>query len=1141
MILKIFCRKAFFYSFPITFFLGALGCWQKTETYSKTRLTKTPPPLISESLSKEETLLSFHTQESKKDDFCQNHQFPESCQDPRPLLPRTAEGAEGFEDLETGPVMEPLASAIITQKNLIQSVSKDSVHAMKCEDVKGFITTTFRWDLEYTKVSHPFTHELIENTLANYIKELDSLSIYFSKEDLGKIHQKYSESLWPDIQNGSCESLHKIYQIFQKKRKQRLPQIMTTLGTITEEDLESLQEQLIEEIRGIRPISPFSEERSHQRDPYSEFSSEAQMDQHVKDRIFFLIRALLSDYLHEPISYFDQLAHSGQRLQKPHHISGSFQKILVSAKEYLDQLGSDIPLSTISEALKWAMVQDDKKIQELKESKTKDPLEPYVSFSQAFFKSYEEQNMTCEDLYHTTKGALEHHLSYATLQNTPSLYITPELTEKILDVYMSQMDRHKLFFSKEDQESIWNRYGSRLHTYIANRQCQPVLEIAHLFARRVEERLAMLKQMVYMHHDFSLEESVAAYVDIKDLPTSSKQKEYLRKRIKYLLFRELGPEPPTEQTLATAQDKVLKELTKHQVLAHSMELSRLYEKFANSVMGAMDHFSNFFFKESAVDLISLLTGELSGVGLRVDLTEDNDYVLVEGIISGGGAEDSGKIKVGDHLVAVRQNERHAPWKLISDLPDETPLHYIRGPVDTKVHLRIRRPLNQEKTSYREFEVTLTRKKILVQPRLAPYHLFTIDHPLNSQGVKVGWVKVDQFTPSGGGVSFRVGEAIENLKNQGAQVAIIDLRDNSGGELNEAVKMINLFARPQTTLRMKGVQAASLNPRTGQVIPAQIVEDVLNASNHSHDHLAIPLVILLNRLSASASEVVAQAMVAHGRGIIIGEDFTQGKGSVQSVVPRFLLPLKWENKAIYNLYPDKDKLARELFPPQKAQHLAKLTYSLYYGADGSSIQQKGVASDLTLPSLSAIMGYLTQRHNKHALQSSQLDQDLSLNLGFRPPEIIKKLQSLLQERLTQNPLMKRAQRIAQSHQAQELIPGKEVRVSLKIKEAYELSLEEKQDLSFTDKLEEILIENGRLYNELSKKDAPTKELAENLKMKDFILKEALQIAADYYLLCRGSSPHSSAELLADGCTAEAEMKSQDSALKTTQKSAALSSP
>lgn len=336
-----------------------------------------------------------------------------------------------------------------------------------------------------------------------------------------------------------------------------------------------------------------------------------------------------------------------------------------------------------------------------------------------------------------------------------------------------------------------------------------------------------------------------------------------------------------------------------------------FSTFENSFATAIDPHTNYFSPQDSESFNDDMNLSLEGIGAV--LTSDDEYTTVHELIPGSPAEHSKKLKPKDRIVGVRQADGHYDdiigWRL------NEVVKKIKGPKGTKVTLEIERG---DGASAKSFSVQLVRDKIRLQDREAKGEVKTA-----YDGSHVGVISVKSFYTD---LHLDIKRELDRLKAQHVSAVIIDLRSDGGGLLPEAVDSTGLF--------IKDGPVVVVRDAVGNELP-QNDQD----SSVAYDG---PLVVMVNRLSASSSEIMAAALRDYGRAIIVG-DTTFGKGTVQ------------QNRPLSRIY------------DISGDTLGSIHYTLgkFYRINGGSTQLEGVVPDIVLPGLVDDLEY-GERTEKNAL-------------------------------------------------------------------------------------------------------------------------------------------------------------------------------
>ncbi|MFM9001855.1 MAG: carboxy terminal-processing peptidase, partial [Opitutia bacterium] len=316
--------------------------------------------------------------------------------------------------------------------------------------------------------------------------------------------------------------------------------------------------------------------------------------------------------------------------------------------------------------------------------------------------------------------------------------------------------------------------------------------------------------------------------------------------------------------------------------------------------------STFMSGQSLEEFEIAMRNSLCGIGAT--LSDEDGYCVIKDILPGGPLDQSGKAKAGDKIIAVGQAD--GPFEDIVGMRLDRAISRIRGKQGTTVRITLEKAAGGRET------VSLKRDQIKLVGQLASARFFEM--PSGKDYVKVGVVDLPSFygkNPDGTGSSptADVEELIGKLRAMGMQALIMDLRRNGGGLLTEAVDLSGLFIPKGSVLQVRDSQGRQEDYRD------------------ENDKVAWdgPLVVLTSKRSASASEIFAGAMRDHRRGIVVGDQTTHGKGSVQNII----------------------ELSRF---DRKLKSAVKVTIQKWYAPSGSSIQLKGVPADIVVPSVWSVL-------------------------------------------------------------------------------------------------------------------------------------------------------------------------------------------
>ena len=485
------------------------------------------------------------------------------------------------------------------------------------------------------------------------------------------------------------------------------------------------------------------------------------------------------------------------------------------------------------------------------------------------------------------------------------------LSAEIFKRYLDNLDPGKLYFTAADVDQL-SRYRTTLDDAIRSGEVTPAFDIFTLYQTRVRERIARARAM--LNEDiFRFDGQDRWNYDRKDAPWAANATELdaLWKqsvRNDWLRLKLAGKQP----------DDIRKTLDKRYASTaksvDQLNASDAFQTFLNAYTNTIDPHTDYFDTREAERFNQLMSQSLEGIGAQ--LQKQDDVVVIRELIPGGPAILSGKLKAGDRIVAVGQGtdgpmEDVVGWR-IDDVVDK-----IKGAKGTQVRLDIV-PAEAVLDS-KPNRIVLKRAKIRLEEQAAKGEVITVPGTDGQPERRIGVVKLPAFYEDWEGrrrnsddyasASRDVAKLLKGFREQKLDGVVIDLRNNGGGSLNEAVALTGLFIDK------------------GPVVQAKESGGRVQVDGDTDAGVAWdgPLAVLINRGSASASEIFAGAIQDYGRGLIIGET-SFGKGTVQNLV-------------------DLDRWPR---PDGQRFGQVKLTIAQFFLPGGSSTQNKGVVPDIKFP-------------------------------------------------------------------------------------------------------------------------------------------------------------------------------------------------
>jgi carboxyl-terminal processing protease len=486
-----------------------------------------------------------------------------------------------------------------------------------------------------------------------------------------------------------------------------------------------------------------------------------------------------------------------------------------------------------------------------------------------------------------------------------------ELSRRFLKNYLDQLDYNHLFFTQKDVDAFETKYATELDDDILLGNPNPAFEIWDIYTKRVEERAAKVKELLKQNFDFKSDRTVELNRQKSPWPKDDAEAEQLwSDRIEGEFLQEKLTEHPVEPPLKVITRRY------NQLLRNIHEQTRedVVKTFLDVLAQTYDPHSNYLSKS---DLESFnIQMRLSLVGIGAELRSEEGYAKIMDLVPGGPAQKDARLKVGDRISAVAQGDKE--FTDVIDMKLDKVVELIRGKKGTTVRLRVV-PAHSTATKI----IDIVRDEVKLKDKAASAEI--IERPdAQSQPQRLGWIRLPSFyadmeragAKGAASTTQDVLTLLNRLKQENISGLVIDLRNNGGGSLEEAVNLTGLFIKKGPVVQERDSNGNPHVNRT-QKTSVQVYDG--------------PLIVLTNRLSASASEIFAAALQDYGRAVIVGDDSTFGKGTVQTMleIGRFI-PFLGSNSS------DAGAL--------------KLTIQKFYRIAGGSTQLHGVTSDIKLPSL-----------------------------------------------------------------------------------------------------------------------------------------------------------------------------------------------
>jgi carboxyl-terminal processing protease len=641
-----------------------------------------------------------------------------------------------------------------------------------------------------------------------------------------------------------------------------------------------------------------------------------------------------------------------------------------------------------------------------------------------------EYSSQCIDIIH----ALErHHYSEKTLNN--------EISSIILNRYIKQLDPMRQLFTLSDINRF-NQYQFRFDNELKKGNLDIGFEIFNLYLARSAEKLEYILSLIKTWEkdlDFTQDDSLVIDDDLLQWRLDKQSlyslwKSDLKNHIISMIL-----DDQDEASIADTLEKTYSNRLKHLLQTNSGDV---FQIFMNSVTSSFDPHTQYFPPNASEDFDIHMSLSLEGIGAV--LQNEYEFTKVVRLIPKGPADKSNLLMPGDKIIGVGQGEDGEIKDAIGQRID-TVVKMIRGPKNTFVRLKI---IPSEKTDTTK-TIQIKREKVKLEEQAARKDIITLSHP-NNPPLKIGIIEIPTFyldfnaynkgDPEYKSTTKDVQKLLFELKQENIDGLIVDLRDNGGGSLKEANDLTGLFLKSGPTVQIKTKNRISR----------------LHDEDPSIEYSG-PLIVLINRMSASASEIFAGAIKDYHRGIIVGAR-SFGKGTVQELQPL-------------------------------GEGKLKITSAKFYRVSGESTQNLGVVPDLQYPQL-----YKIEDTGESSLDGAlPWDRTMKTNYSAYQPldEIYKKLAEGYEERSFKDPglnyLKKRI----------------EISAELNSKAALSLNLESRKLRKKQYEQDDLVIKNE--YFKAIGKDPIEKPSQENTGIEDaktILMNQTHLVMADFIKFSKG---------------------------------------
>ncbi len=530
--------------------------------------------------------------------------------------------------------------------------------------------------------------------------------------------------------------------------------------------------------------------------------------------------------------------------------------------------------------------------------------------------------LNCRNIDKIQKVFLSQHINFKDA--------SPEVEARTIDQYTKRLDAAKIYLLDSDIAQV-KKDMKGLFAQLKDENCATLDKVQELYLKRVQERADFAKK--------TLSDKKWKFDNKTELLLDPDQRQYPKNRgeadafhAKYLQFQ-ISNYIATGMKQPEAQEQVIRNYERVVKRVKDTTKEDLYSNYLDSFGRALDPHSSYFSREMLEDFEIQMSLSLEGIGAT--LSSQDGFTTIEQLIEGGSARASNMLQPQDKIVAVGQFKSGSdigPMENVVEMELKDVVRRIRGPKGTKVRLQILR--KKTDGAPERFFVDLVRDKIKLEDDAAA--LSYIEKDVNGEKKKIAILNLPSFyadAKRGGRSSAQdMKQLLKKAKAEAADALVLDLSQNGGGSLDDAVKIAGLFFKVGNV-----VKQSARDPGQGEM--------ALDDRDPAVDWDG-PMVVLTSRISASASEIVAGTLKDYNRAVIVGGDHTFGKGSVQSVVP---------------------------LPPGLGA--VKVTVGMFFTPGGFSTQHKGVEGDIVLPGPYATNEF-GEKHLDYSLNERKINSFIS---------------------------------------------------------------------------------------------------------------------------------------------------------------------
>ncbi len=545
------------------------------------------------------------------------------------------------------------------------------------------------------------------------------------------------------------------------------------------------------------------------------------------------------------------------------------------------------------------------------------------------------------------------HISSAKLNDT--------ISERAMDLFISSLDPLKLYFLQSDIDEF-QKASKRIDDMVSVGDLSLAYQIFQRFTQRVEERVADAQELLHGEFDFTKDENIVVDPEsAKYAANEGEARDRWRRQIKYALLdlKDDGKEG------SEAMDQLRRRYNRYARRWKQTSSDDILEMYLSAVTMGYDPHSTYMSPSTLDDFTIQMRLNLEGIGAA--LREKDGNTVVTSVIPGGAAAKHGKLKPDDVIVSVGQGDTGEMVDIV-EMPLQEVVSLIRGKAGTTVRLGVK---PGGKGAAEEYKIV--RARVELEESAARGEVIEHKMPAGAGTKKIGYIKLPSFYLDMQAAKLQrrdyrsstrdVRRILEDFKEQGVDGVVLDLSKNGGGSLTEAINLTGLFIDRGPVVQVKNADGS---------VQQYADED----SGTAWDG---PLVVMASKFSASASEIFAGAIKDYGRGMVVGDPATHGKGTVQTLMD----------------------LGQQLFRNTRQNYGAlKVTLQQFYLPDGESTQRRGVTADIVLPSITQKMD-IAEGDLKYALKHDRVPRADHDVYGMVPADLLGELRKNSQDRVSKD--------------------------------------------------------------------------------------------------------------------------------------------